>query len=253
MEKTILQNVSICLSCAVLFRDAFSGEPVTGGIQVRVLCKNAKKPVKKPGGYWLFLDVGQKEFEAEITSPIYQTRRILLRADGREEAEEIFLYPSSSYPVKAGSTMVTGTVKPGIQLYFHLEEEELACRLFQDCKKGEEQLSIFMKGEADRQCRNWYIWNREQKSGEYVQIQGLTEDSEQSRLRVPLQIGYRRKNTALYPAYECTADEEGSFFLILGRLRERTYTMHYQYMDGKKKISGECEIQGTRQNEIMNR
>ena len=103
MQKEILRKIHIRLSKVILLRDAFSEEIVTNGIQVRVV-PSGKRPVMKPGGYWLFLDMGQEEFEIEIESAVYQRRRVRLKPDQGEETEELFLSPSGAYPVRAGQT-----------------------------------------------------------------------------------------------------------------------------------------------------
>lgn len=246
MRKELLRKLDIRLSKVILLRDAFSGEALTGGMQIRTF--QGDRPVLKPGGYCLFINMAAEEFDVEIESPVYQTRRLLLRADHGEEVEEVFLYPSAAYPLKNHTTVVLGNVRPGSVLRFHLEEEADECRLLCDYQEEEKQISIFTKKKPG--SRIWFIKNREKKAGEYFQIRPPFSGSEQCRLTKPLKTGYRKRETSLYPAYECIADENGDFYLPLDRLRDRKYKLYYDCKEAEKESSGKADILGTRQNII---
>ena len=139
----LLQETRIRLSKAVLLRDALTGEPVSSGVRVHSL--SGGKIEKKSGGYVLFLDVDAPELEFEVESPVYQSRKICLKPDQGEELEDILMYPSPSYPQRAGCTAVRGKAAPGSILRFHMEDEREVCRLFAGYKKGEEKLSFYRK------------------------------------------------------------------------------------------------------------
>lgn len=237
MQKEMLQKIHIRLSKVILLRDAFSEETVTNGIRIRI-CGTGKKPVAKPGGYWLFLNMGQEAFEIEIESPIYQTGRIRLAPDQGEETEEVFLYPSGAYPVRPGQTMLRGSAGPGTVIRFHLEEGVPEGRLIHDGKKGDREIAVFMRETAGVR-RKWYIWDKEQQNGEYLQIREIAGESQKCTLLQPLKYDYRKKDTALRRAYQCAADEEGRFFLLLERLKEQKYTLHYSYMEEGKEVRKE--------------
>lgn len=240
MQKEILQKIHIRLSKVILLRDAFSEETVTNGIQVRII-PEGRKPIRKPGGYWLFLDMGQEEFEVEIESPIYQRRRVHLKPGQGEEAEEIFLYPSRAYPIGAGQTMLRGTARPGALVRFHPEEGIPEGRLICDCKKGDREISVFMR-EAAGTRRKWYIRDKEKQTGEYIQLREFPDESQKCELLRPLQCDYRKKDTVLHPAYECIADEDGEFFLLLDQPKEQKYRLYYTYTEDGEEIHEEIQI-----------
>lgn len=240
MDRRNLQITGTHLSKAILLRDAFTEETVTGGVQIRVPGQG-KKPVGKPGGYWLFMDMGQGEFEIEITSAIYQSRRVCLIPDSEEEAEEIFLYPSRCYPRRAGMLMAEGTADAGMVLHFHLEKDMPECRLIQDCKKGDNELSMFRKDSVGAR-RKWYIRDKGKQTGEYLIVRESEEELQRCRLHAPLKYSYRKKDTAIYPAYACIADEEGKFCLLLPRPENIECRLYYSYTENGKEFSGEIEM-----------
>ena len=75
----LLQETKIRLSKAIFLRDAFTGEPVSAGIRIHSL--SGGRMEKKAGGYFLFLDVDSSEFEIQVESPIYQSRKLWLKKD----------------------------------------------------------------------------------------------------------------------------------------------------------------------------
>lgn len=241
MQNEILQKIHIRLSKVILLRDVFTEETVMNGVRIRIL-PGEGKPVRKPGGYWLFLDMGQKEFEIEIESPIYQRRRVMLKPDQGEEAEEIFLYPSGAYPVRPGHTMLRGTAGPGTVIRFHLEEGMAEGRLIHDCSRGDQEIFVFMRNGTG--CgRKWYIRDREKQTGEYIQIRELPDESQQCSLLCPLKHDYRKKDTVLDQAYECAADEDGRFFLLLDHLKRQKYTLYYSYIENGTEFYSETEFE----------
>ena len=206
---------NISLSKVIFLKDAFSEEAVANGIQIRG--PQGAKPVLKPGGYVLFLNLEQEEFEVEIASPIYRKRKVRLRADRGKEAEEILLYPSEAYPVRAGCTGILGQAPPDSVLWFSLEETERECRLLSDYKREDGSIRIFQNG-----------------------------------LLTPLKSDYRKKDAALYPAFLYRTDESGSLYLLLKSLKKQEYDLYYAMFSGdtagKNRVCGTVKIRGQEQN-----
>lgn len=249
MEKKILQKLDIHLSKVILLRDAFSEEVVAAGMQIRTF--QGGKPVVKPGGYCLFLNMEMEEFEIEIESPIYQNRKVLLKTDHGETVEEVFLYPSAAYPLKNNATIVVGNARPKSVLRFHLEEDVNECKLLCDYQEGEERISIFTRERSKAKSRVWFVRDKEKKTGEYFQVQNFSSESGICQLKQPLSSGYRKKDAVLYQAFECIADENGEFYLPLARLKEQKYKLYYSCAEAGEKHLREVEIQGTKKNLIL--
>ncbi len=247
MEQRVLRTMHVRLSKVILLRDAFSGQAVSQGVR---LCTSPQgRLARKPGGYCLFLDMRQEQFEVEIEAPIYQRRKLLLRADGGRAVEEVLLYPSQAYPAGTQVTSIQGHTKPGTSVCFHLEEESRECRLLGDYRQGETRLSLYLGEQDGISAGLWYLRDRETKAGEYVRLCRLPEPPEQWELCKPLRHSYRKKNTAAYPACSCIAGEDGGVYLLLGRLRDQTYKLYGTFPDGGETVR-EWEIQGLKQNTL---
>lgn len=243
----VLQETKICLSKAVLLKDAFTGKPVSSGI--RICSLSGGRTERKGGGYFLFLDVDGPEFEIEIDSPIYQHRKLPLKSDGGQELEEILMYPSLSYPKRAGHTAIRGRAEPESVLKFHIEDEAGICRLLEDYKDGEPRISFYRKdgGWSD----SWYIRKKQEKTGEYFRTRETGADAEQYLLHQPLKSAYQKKDTVIYPAKKSIADENGEFYLLLGDIPGETCILKYFYEQAGKETYGEVEIVCAKENRIL--
>lgn len=234
----VLHETKIRLSKVLLLRDAFTGEPVSSGIRIRSL--SGGRVEKKADGYFLFLDVGDKELTIETESPIYQPRRFTLETDAGAEVSEALLYPSPSYPLRAGNTAVRGRTLPGRALKFHLEDERSCCRLIGDYKKGEAEISFYRKGSMKNVL--WHIRKKQGKTGEYFNVGQADAEAEVFRLGQPLKNAYLKKDTVIYPAQETVTDENGMFYLLLADIPQESCRLHYFYQDEAGKGCGEAEI-----------
>jgi len=243
----VLQETKIRLSKAVLLRDVFTGEAVSTGIRIRSL--SGGKTEKRNGGYFLFLDVEAPEFEIEVDSPVYQRRKLCLKTDNGEGLEEIRMYPSSAYPQRAGYTAVCGRADPGSLLKFYIEDERGSCRLLLDYKKGEEQISFYLK--SGIWGASWHIGKKQEKTGEYFDMGYGDADTGAYPLNQPLNASYKKKDTLIFPAWESIADEKGEFYLLLGDIPEERCMLKYSCQKRGKEISGEAEILRAKENHIL--
>jgi hypothetical protein len=242
----VLHETKIRLSKALLLRDAFTGEPVSSGIRIRSL--SGGRVEKKTGGYFLFLDVEDKELTIETESPIYQPRCFTLKVDEGAEVSETLLYPSPSYPLRAGNTTVRGRTLPGRVLKFHLEDERSCSRLIGDYKKGEAEISFYRKGSMKNVL--WHIRKKQGKTGEYFALGQSDGESEVFRLGEPLETAYLKKDTVIYPAQETIADENGLFYLLLGDMSQELCKLHYFYKDTAGQACGEAKIMRAKENYV---
>lgn len=243
----LLQETKIRLSKAVLLRDALTGEPVSSGVRIRSL--SGGRIEKKRGGHVLFLDIDEPRIELEVESPIYQYRKICLKPDQGEELEDVLMYPSTAYPRRAGYTAVRGYADPGSILRFHIEDERDVCRLFGGYKKGEDQISFYVKHKTTGGL--WYIRRKKEASGVYFTLKNIEEDSEVYHLRKPLDRDYQIKDTVIYPAWETAADERGAFYMLFEELPRPECLLHYSYEQAGEERQGETPIVQARENHIV--
>jgi len=238
----LLQEAKIQLSKAILLRDALTGEPVSNGIRIRSLSGGKMKIEKRSGGYVLFINATDSEIGFEVESPMYQSRKIRLRSDQGAELEDVLMYPSPGYPRRAGYTAVKGKAIPGSILRFHIEDEKGVCRLFGGYKKGEEQISFYVKNRIASAL--WYIRKKKETTGTYFSLKNIEEDSEVYRLRKPLGQDYQIKDTMIYPAQETIVDENGEFFILFQDLPQEKCLLHYTYDKAGESGQGTAQ-QGT--------
>lgn len=243
----VLQETKIRLSKVVRLRDAFTGEPVSSGIEL--LCLSEGRLEKKREGYFLFLNAGDGEFEIEVKSPVYQRQRIKLKADKGACVKEILLYPSFAYPFRQGISSVRGRAKPKSVIKFHVGDAQTGCRLIDDYKKGREEISFYLKGKIQNMF--WYIRKKHQDEGEYFCIEYPEEEGEVYRLRHPLKEDYQKKEAVICPAQASIADEDGEFYLLLAELPKDKCILHYSCESGDKVTDGEAEIVRGRENRIL--
>ena len=243
----VLQERKIRLSKAVRLRDAFTGEPVSAGGTLRTL--SGGRGEKKREGYFLFLDVGSPVFEAEIESSVYQRQKLHLPADSGACVEEILLYPSPAYPLREGVTVVRGRTKPGSVLRFHVRDGQGNVRLIRDYRKGEEEISFYIKDRISGMF--WYVWKKGKEEGEYFRADRPGEEGEQYRLKKPLAWDYQKRDTLICPARESIADEEGEFYLLLPELRQERRLLHYACENDGEVTEGELEIVRGRENNFI--
>lgn len=235
----LLQETKIRLSKAVLLRDSFTGEPVTSGVRVSSL--SGGRAERKNDGYLLFLDVLGAEFEVVLDSPVYQRKRVLLKADRGEEVEEVFLYPSQAYPMRQGCTIVRGKARAGSLLRFYLEDAKKDCRLLADYKKGDGHISFYWKGGAFPPL--WHIKEKQNGEGEYFLVKA-GDGQEPFQLAKPLQSPYQKKSAVACPAMETAADEKGEFYLLVRGMAQETRVLHYT--DGE--TWGAAELSSEKEN-----
>jgi len=243
----VLQETNIRLSKAVLLRDVFTGEPVSAGI--RICSLSGGKTERKSGGYFLFLDVDSPEFEIEVDSPIYQHRKLCLKADNGEALEEILMYPSPAYPLRAGCTVVRGRADSGSVLKFYIEDDRGSCRLLQDYKEKDAQISFYLK--SGIWSASWYIRSKQEKTGEYFDMRYTDTDTELYPLKQPLRAAYKKKDTLIYPAWESVADENGEFYLVLRDIPQETCILQYTCRKAGTELFGEAEIVSAKENHIL--
>lgn len=243
----LLDETKIRLSKAVLLRDALTGEPVSSGIRIRSL--SGGRMEKKSGGHVLFLDIEEPEFEIEVESPVYQSRKICLKPDQGEELEDILMYPSPAYPQRGGYTAVKGKANPGSTLRFHIEDEKNVCRLYGVYKKGEEQISFYFKGKTAGAL--WYIRKKKETAGTYFALKNIAKDSEVYCLKEPLERDYQIKDTVIYPAQETVADENGAFYMLFPELPGEKCMLYYSCEEAGEQNIKEMEIFQAKENFIL--
>ena len=159
------------------------------------------------------------------------------------------MYQSPAYPRRAGYTAVRGKASPGSILRFHLEDEKGVCRLFGGYKKGQEQISFYIKNGITGAL--WYIRKKKETSGVYFSLKNIAKDSEVYHLMEPLDHDYQIKDTVIYTAQETIADENGTFYILFQDLPQEKCLLYYSNDTKGKEKQRETQIISAKENYIL--
>jgi hypothetical protein len=107
------QTLTTRLSMAVSLVDDYTGKQPEG--KVKVFLKGKKiKSIKNPSGYYLFLDLPEKEYIVRVEASYYIQAEIPgkpAELDPLAPVIEIELKPKPSYPFPTGATLIRGMVR----------------------------------------------------------------------------------------------------------------------------------------------
>jgi len=213
-------------SLVVRLLDDFTGEPVPGN-KARVFIAGQKPPIVKDGGYYIFVNLHEKQVRLTCKGSVYQerTQEIDLARDGEDEAVVIRLLPAAQYPVPSAATCVTGRTYPGSKLLFWGGEKS-GYRLLSDCHAADNTVAIYAPRASALVGRAFFLCDKEGTQKQIIKILG--EKKQQYQTDTELMFDYKKAETAAIPVYEVTADENGEFFLMLSKEQENSGEIFYR-------------------------
>ena len=239
------------VSLVVLPIDDFTDRIITGS-QLRVYIKDENIPsIRKPDGYHVFCDLAGSEVEICLEGPLYQ-KRILKLPVGREEPDiiQVRMLPGAGYPLPQGSTIVDGVLSPGSSIRLFFPGQKRSCKLLNDYDPGVQgkELAIFRPYEMSLEGRIMCIRDKE-KDIEFFCISD--QKGNVCILEHPLSKPYRKTDTGVYPVFEATAGEDGSFYLPIRNLAgKETYVCILTGADGEEKTR-EIVLEAGRENQLL--
>lgn len=228
------------VSLALLPIDDFTDRIITGS-QLHVYTEGENiSSIRKPDGYHIFCDLSGSEAEICLEGPLYQKQIIKFPIEqGGSTIYQVRMLPGAGYPLPQGATVVEGTLPPGSTIRLFLSGQKRSCKLVHDYDPDiqREELALFRPHEMSLE-------------GKILCIRGKENDMEFSRvtdqkgnictLKRPLSKPYQKAETCVYPVYQATAGEDGSFYLPIRSLSAREKGICILMRpDGEEKI---CEI-----------
>lgn len=229
--------------------DAFTGgPPAVGGVEVG-LRESSQKPIRKPGGLYVFTDIRQNEVALSTTSYAYINQSLTVKLDELNPLQPIVLLtlmPAAVYPFRSHVTRIWGQVAGGeqetiITAYPYGEETAIA-RIGQDTvAAGEHEFQIGqLKGAL---TRGDYLWlqSKRQSSGELIRIEHR-EKERRIGLGAPLQQAFQRGDQ-LFPAIHTQTYRDGEFLLPIRSDAAESYAMRMVFAQGQKRAVRELTIQ----------
>ncbi len=105
------------LSLAIYLKDAYSGGPPTGRIDIHLIGTDIKA-IRNPSSYYLFLNLPAGNYTAKVISENYfsedrdfEIKEVAPLESPAYKVSEISLMPKPSYPFPSGETLVRGTLR----------------------------------------------------------------------------------------------------------------------------------------------
>ncbi|MUT67114.1 hypothetical protein [Paenibacillus sp. NEAU-GSW1] len=178
----------------------------------------AKPPIRKADGSYVFLDAGDSVRMLDIRSAVYLPEELevdLGALDKLAPVVTIPLMPSRLYPVVRGLTAISvqvagadGSALPNVQLRAHADEDAAArARLSQETASAGDRAIKAGSWQGMTIAGETFLL-RDKDGEEYVRLKSVEPDG-QLQLEQPLARSYRRGATLL-PAAITRTDREGN-------------------------------------------
>lgn len=201
------------VSLVVLPVDDFTERVITGS-GLRMYTEEGKRPsIRKPDGYHVFCNLTGSTIRICVEGPLYQKQTLDLPLGDPSKVYVVRMLPNASYPIPAGATCVRGKVKAGSRIRLFFPEQKKSYKLLYDYTPGKENrsLALFCPETVELEGKTLCIKSSSGEEGEFFRVKGQKEET--CQLEHPLEKGYKKIGTSVYPVYEVSADGEGSFYL----------------------------------------
>lgn len=248
------EGFRIHVSLIVSLIDSFTGKkPETSQLHVSV--EGGKTPIRKKEGYYIFTNLDSDIVTVVVTSPEYQQIRkrvALSELDEKEPFITIRIQPSRAYANRAGATVIYGKAKPLQELLFAAMEDSVFYRLMSDCEgKHCKELTIFNPRMETLEGRRFLMWQKGIKKYEIAHIIKMPNPNmENYILESSLEKSYKKSETRLYPIYDCSADENGDYFILIPSLSGEKTELVCSWRLGKKQENVKLEVASGKENQV---
>lgn len=218
MEQLRVVRMKSRVSLVIALRDGYvSGPPSDRNVEVR-LEHYPRKPIGKPDGTYIFVDLEPGTYRLDIGSTYYfrETRDISVGSSDR--VIHIPLIPIPSYPYKPNDTLVramvaeaSGTpVRHVAVTAILLSDDCVKGRISEDkTAKGSDEITVAsLTGKIEIGDRFLLVGRGSKEGRETVRIREVLERQKRFRLESVLTSAYSR-GSLLYPIYSAMTTERG--------------------------------------------
>lgn len=211
---------------------------VISGNYIRPFIDWEKEAIWKPG-YYVFMDVGQKEPMIQIESRLYQSQNVLVSLDEEKtKIVKVHMAPSELYRKAVSYQIVRGTGRPGETVGVYSEYCIQHFKLLKDFHRGE-QIGIYNSTGLELSGRKLWIKGREKNW--FLRLGELSEEAdgwyEVRQMDLEEKESIRKVEATVFLVYETTIREDGSFYLLIPRGEEKEYQAVICYQEKETKIS----------------
>lgn len=169
-------------------------------------------PIRKAGGYYLFLAPIDAAAVLIIKRTGYKTMELSVESYvNSPEVWKVYLKPDENYPLSTGIYGIYGRMKPHAQLIVTYQQRwKLRC-LQGDYKAGEKEISLYTKSSKSMEDTDYQIREKtDEFRQEFLQLAGKEAEGIY-RLERPLRNCYHKSQAELWPLVRIEADARGMF------------------------------------------
>ena len=150
------RTMRVSLALAVI--DGLTGQPILGG--VRVCLDNGNPAIRKPNGYWIFVNLPAGTYTVTIQAPFYQGKTLQVYISEEGTITQTALLPSKQFPFSQPVLWWEGTLPAQSPVWAAWEEETPRFRVIEPFAKGSRCVSLYVTGRA---ASTQWVWIRTQK------------------------------------------------------------------------------------------
>lgn len=202
------RTIRVSLALAVI--DALTGNPILRGAKV---CLESGLPaIRKPDGYWVFVDLPPDFCTVVVEAPFYQKRKLRLQAGDGFSLIQVALLPGKQFPFAQPVKWLEGELSTEQPVWAALEEDPPRFRIIENFAKGTQDLSLYFTGAAFSIQRIWI--KMKGKKGRLFWISPRPQGPGEYHLDIPLP--WEIDHTArVFPAIEVEMDSAGHYEIPL--------------------------------------
>lgn len=256
MEGYYELNIRTSISLVICAVDDYTSRPRSGGnIAVSLRDHPRKRPVRKPGGYYIFTDLNCEKYSISVRSDVYMDLDLDLpseKIDPGNPISYVILRPASHYPFPGGATLIRASLRdmagqgiPGAPVRAVMVSDSCArARLSADmADNGRDSICLANVRGGIVVGDEYLIRDKDDKNAEYCRIAGITETTKCYRLEEALKLSYPRGALVL-PVYNTRSDERGEVVVYFREPCPDHFIVKLQFGHGKNLIEKELEIEG---------
>ena len=203
------------MSLNVVLLDDLTGRPVTGS-NARAWIENAKPPIKKDDGRFIFTDLPEGEYTVLAEGGTFCRSEVnCVITPDRAEYVTLRLLPNSLYPTPSDCIRIAGVCEPGALVAVYSSDKTAAYKLLSDVKKGAETVGIYHPDTVNIEGKLLRIISKG-KGSEFIRIKSISDpENSEYALFGKISGSYPKVGTMLAEASEVKADEKGKFTVLI--------------------------------------
>lgn len=208
--------ISIHASAVCRVLDGYTGQPLEGSALGCILDGTPCRPVSKPGGYLVLVNLTPGEHRLSLNCHGFQEEWVVFRADEGTRELDITMKPGAGYPFRHTVTRlelaveVGGRPAAGRQLWLAAEGQPQLKLAQTKAEAGESRLRLYAKGPEGAVPAGVYLI----ADGSHSEIVGLRSMQEETgTLAAPLRYAHSR-GKLLLPAQRYHTGADGTLTAV---------------------------------------